>query len=205
MRSLSRPRTNLTIALAVAVALSAAGLLAIGRPVAAATHEIAITDSAFATPELTVQVGDTVTWNNVDDRPHTVTSEDGTFDSGNVNEGATFSFTFTEPGTYRYICLYHPDMVGTIVVAAPAAATATAEPVTAPAPSDASAATPHASGHASGAADHQPDTALPSSRRIPALSWLLWGMGLVTVGIALAPWGRRAAAVAARPPGGWRR
>jgi len=181
-------------------ALVAAGLLGRAAPAVAASHEIAITDSAFGTSALTVRVGDTVTWNNADDRPHTVTSDDGTFDSGNLDEGGSFSFTFTDAGTYRYICAYHPEMVATIVVEAAAGAaepTITPTPVTAPS-------SPHAGGHA--AADGaQPDTAVESPSRIPALAWLLWGMGLVTLGIGLAPRVRPAARVVARPHGGWRR
>jgi plastocyanin len=118
---LSNSWRSLLVLAGVLALVSAGGLSAFVSPVAAATHEVQIVDSAFGTPVLTIQVGDTVTWNNVDDRPHTVTSEDGAFDSGNLDEGASFSHTFTEPGTYPYVCEYHPDMRATIVVEAASA------------------------------------------------------------------------------------
>ena len=182
-------------------------LLTLAQPAAAATHEIRITDSAFATPVLTIRVGDTVTWTNADDRPHTATSEDGSFDSGNLDEGAAFSFTFTAAGTYAYLCEYHPDMRATIMVEGASAPTTQAAPAATPTPAADSDAAPDAS-HAGehGAADEQPDTALGSEGRIPALSFLLWGAALIVGGIGLAPSGaRRVVTPPSRPSGGWRR
>ena len=63
---------------------------------------------------LTVPVGTTVVWVNRDSVPHTVTG--GPLDSPVLNTGDTFTFTFTEPGTYEYICKLHPSMRHTIVV-----------------------------------------------------------------------------------------
>ncbi len=69
------------------------------------------------TPQvLNVTVGTTVTWTNRDPVPHTVTADNGAFSSGNLSQGATFSFTFTKPGTYEYYCEIHTFMHGTIVV-----------------------------------------------------------------------------------------
>ncbi len=70
----------------------------------------------FAPPSITIHVGDTVIWTNAGTYQHTVTADNGAFDSGNVNAGATWSFTFTSPGTYTYHCTPHPWMKGTIVV-----------------------------------------------------------------------------------------
>lgn len=75
----------------------------------------------FMPMEFTVPAGTTVTWINNDESEHTVTAGDGSFDSGNimtanVQPGASFSFTFTEPGTYEYVCTIHPRMTGTIIV-----------------------------------------------------------------------------------------
>jgi plastocyanin len=86
---------------------------------AAATQEqtVEIADLAFAPEELTVAVGSEVTWVNQDpDLPHTATSDDEIFDSGNLTEGGEFSFTFDEAGTFSYFCQVHPTMRGTIVV-----------------------------------------------------------------------------------------
>ena len=48
--------------------------------------------------------------------PHSIVAEDGSFQSPDIGSGETFSFTFTEPGTYNYLCGIHPTMRGTIVV-----------------------------------------------------------------------------------------
>ncbi|MDG6901967.1 MAG: cupredoxin domain-containing protein [Nitrososphaerota archaeon] len=76
--------------------------------------------TGFSPPKITVIVGvnNTVTWTNNDVSPHTVTANDGTFSSGNLAPGQSFTFTFTTPGTYMYHCTYHPWMVATVVVKA---------------------------------------------------------------------------------------
>lgn len=59
----------------------------------------------------------TVAWDNKDTSIHTVTATDGSFDSGNVKPGASWSYTFTTPGTFTYYCIYHSAwMKGTVVV-----------------------------------------------------------------------------------------
>jgi plastocyanin len=63
----------------------------------------------------------TVTWTNDDTVPHTVTANNMTagvpvFDSGNLNPGQSFTYTFTTSGTYLYHCDYHSWMTGTVVV-----------------------------------------------------------------------------------------
>jgi plastocyanin len=63
-----------------------------------------------------VPVGTTVVVVNSDAAPHTWTADDGTFDSGALNEGDTFEFTFDEAGEFAYHCNFHPSMTGTIVV-----------------------------------------------------------------------------------------
>lgn len=75
---------------------------------------------AYLPDPVTVVIGvnNTVTWNNDDNAPHTVTANDASFDSGNVAPGQSFTYTFTTPGTYQYHCIYHPWMVGTIIVKA---------------------------------------------------------------------------------------
>ncbi len=63
-----------------------------------------------------VKVGETVTWTNDDSVIHTATSIDGTFDSGIMRNGQSFSYTFDTAGEYPYYCTLHPNMVGTVVV-----------------------------------------------------------------------------------------
>lgn len=78
-----------------------------------------IKDYAFGPKSAHVQVGDTVTFVNDDDETHTVTANDGTFDSKGLAEKATFSHVFTKPGTYPYHCTIHTSMKGSIVVDPP--------------------------------------------------------------------------------------
>jgi len=83
-------------------------------------HDVSITDDKDFSPEdLTINVGDTVVWTNNDDSPHTVTADDGQFNSGNMGEGATWSYTFAEAGTYGYHCNYHGSMTGSVTVVDP--------------------------------------------------------------------------------------
>jgi plastocyanin len=76
-----------------------------------------LTSSQFYVPQsFQAHVGQTVTWKNLDNIPHTVTSSTGLFMSGNMNPGASYSYTFNHPGTYYYSCDYHSWMAGSIVV-----------------------------------------------------------------------------------------
>ena len=72
----------------------------------------------YSPANFTIRLGATVTWVNHDSAPHTVTSTSGMFDSGNIDGGAVYEFTFTKPGTYQYTCSYHAWMKGTIIVTA---------------------------------------------------------------------------------------
>lgn len=85
-------------------------------PAAAAGPEVDIQNFAFGPATLTVSVGDTVTWTNNDTVPHTATASGGAFDSGTIGAGDTFTFTFTEAGSFDYVCNFHPNMMATIVV-----------------------------------------------------------------------------------------
>lgn len=76
-----------------------------------------ITSHSFYLPaSLQVKVGQAVTWKNLDNVPHTVTSVTGLFQSGSLNKDGVYSYTFTQPGTYYYSCDYHTWMTGAIVV-----------------------------------------------------------------------------------------
>ena len=84
---------------------------------AEATTEVSIQDFAFDPPHIEVSVGDTVTWTEgADPEPHTATADDETFDSGVLEEGDTFEFTFTEAGEFSYFCEIHPEMLGLVTV-----------------------------------------------------------------------------------------
>jgi plastocyanin len=87
------------------------------------TNQVSIVDFAFQPDPVTIWVGTTVTWTNMSQfgTNHTVTSDSGSFDSGNLAPAARFLVTFSAPGTYNYHCTYHQDlgMVGTIQVIPP--------------------------------------------------------------------------------------
>ena len=76
---------------------------------------LAIRDFSFAATS--VAPGGLVTVDNADSADHTVTAEDGEFDSGEVSGGTTSSFQAPdEAGTYEFACEIHPDMTGTLTV-----------------------------------------------------------------------------------------
>jgi len=105
-------------------AVAVATLLALSGSVHAAPAAppvIEIKTFMFMSAALTVAPGTSVTWKNLDPEPHTVVSVDGTFRSGALDQGDTFSYTFTTPGTYKYVCSIHPQMVATIIVRTPGA------------------------------------------------------------------------------------
>jgi plastocyanin len=71
---------------------------------------------AFSPAVITVPVNTTVTWTNKDLWHHTVTSDEGIFDSGKLKSHKTFSHKFTRPGTYSYHCNIHKMMVAKVIV-----------------------------------------------------------------------------------------
>ena len=83
---------------------------------AQANTEVDVQAFAYQPITLTVSAGTTVTWMNLDPVQHTVTDVNQAWDSGLFDPQATYSMTFTTPGTYQYFCLPHPVMVGTIEV-----------------------------------------------------------------------------------------
>ena len=80
------------------------------------------TNACYLPADITINVGDTVEWPNVDTAAHTVTSgspadgPSGVFDSSLLMADATFAFTFEEAGSYDYFCMVHPWMVGSVTV-----------------------------------------------------------------------------------------
>jgi plastocyanin len=102
----------LAAALAAALALLAIAAVA----TSASDTNVLIVYRAYQPAELTVVAGQTVTWRNSGLGPHTVTSDAGLFDSGRINTGETFAYTFTTPGVYAYSCTIHPTMHGKVAV-----------------------------------------------------------------------------------------
>ncbi len=78
------------------------------------TQSVSIANFVFYPFRLTINTGDTVVWTNNDSAPHTVTGSG--LDSGTLENGGTFSHTFSETGTFSYYCAIHPSMTAEIIV-----------------------------------------------------------------------------------------
>ncbi len=78
--------------------------------------QVIMTNRSYNPQEITVKVGDTVTWVNQDAPQHDVVAKNGEFKSELFDKGQSFSFTFTKAGTYPYYCSIHPGMTGTVIV-----------------------------------------------------------------------------------------
>lgn len=82
-----------------------------------APGSVDIRNTMFTPSQITVDRGAKVTWTNNDSTVHTVTADkNNLFDSGSIQPGATYSYTFTQSGSYQYHCTIHPSMHATIVV-----------------------------------------------------------------------------------------
>lgn len=79
-------------------------------------NSVSIASMAFSSSSLTVASGTAVKWTNNDAITHTVTADDGSFDSGNIAPGGTYSHAFSGAGTYAYHCSIHTGMKGKVVV-----------------------------------------------------------------------------------------
>lgn len=77
---------------------------------------VEIIDFAFEPAELEIATGTKVTWTNSGGQPHTATAEDGSFDTGVLTTGKSASYTFTEPGTYAYVCTLHENTMQAVLV-----------------------------------------------------------------------------------------
>ncbi len=82
---------------------------------AAGASEVVVTiqNFAFSPNPLTIPVGTTVRFVNKDSAAHTATADDGSFDSGTLNNGQDFTFKFDKAGTYAYYCKFHGGKGGT--------------------------------------------------------------------------------------------
>ena len=114
---------TLVIAVVTAVGLLLVASANMHHVRAGGSNAVEIADFVFSPPMLTVTAGETVTWTNADPVVHTATSTSGAFDSGDLDQGESYSVTFTTPGTYDYLCTPHPTMTGRIVVQAASAST----------------------------------------------------------------------------------
>jgi plastocyanin len=112
--------------LAAALTVTAIGLTGCGDDSATPTGTtgqpdsadvvVVIDDVAFMNGEVRVATGRTVTFDNRDSQAHTATGANGSFDTGTIPAGEVSRVTFDEPGTFPYICSFHPFMKGTVTV-----------------------------------------------------------------------------------------
>ena len=125
-RRRGRPRRRVLL-----VAAAAGGLLIAGGGLAAVAqdaHDVEVVDDQFSPATITIEEGDTVRWTQSGSNPHTVTADDGSFDSHPtcpadcMGPGDTYEQTFDEPGEFGYHCTLHGSagsgMHGTVVVTA---------------------------------------------------------------------------------------
>ena len=78
--------------------------------------KVEIVEFAYEPDPVTIEAGGKVTWINRDSAPHTATADDGSFDTGTLEEGKLGSESFKDAGSYPYFCEIHPDMRGTVEV-----------------------------------------------------------------------------------------
>ena len=112
------PILTARIRLRMLAALGAISLLPSGLAWAGEAR-VSIDNFTFSPASLTIPAGTTVTWTNADDIPHAVAASDKAFKSKVIDTEEHFSFTFGQPGTYKYFCSLHPHMTGQIIVVAP--------------------------------------------------------------------------------------
>ncbi len=171
----ARVKANLSLALALQVSPHRRSRAA---HVAGEDPGDTISDFKFTPATITIQAGDTITWTNVGPSEHTATASNGSFNTGILKKGQSASHTFTQPGTYAYICTIHPWMHGTIVVLA--SSTTTTTPTTT---------TPAGSTPSTGSATPSTtDTAQSSGATLPMTGFDLdatWIAGAVLIGAAI--------------------
>ncbi len=80
------------------------------------TNEVWMKNTSFTPSAISIAVNTTITWTNKDGMTHTVTDNGGSFNSGNIGNGGTFSHQYTTVGTFPYHCAIHSGMTGTVTV-----------------------------------------------------------------------------------------
>ena len=116
------------IAMTLAIQPAFAENVSVSIPEGSSTPGCETTNECFIPDEVSVNVGDEVTWTNDDTAAHTVTAgsaadgPSGVFDSSLFMAGTTFSHTFDAEGDFPYFCMVHPWMQGVVKVSAAGAA-----------------------------------------------------------------------------------
>jgi plastocyanin len=87
-----------------------------GLALAQTRHAVRIAGMAFNPADIAIRAGDSVVFTNEDGAPHTATAEDGSWDTGRLDRGASAELGFSSPGAYPYRCAFHPSMRGRVIV-----------------------------------------------------------------------------------------
>lgn len=140
----------------------------VAPPVAAAGANLEIVD--FSHRDLTVSAGTTITWTNADAVIHTTTSNDGLWDSGVLESGHTFDFTFTQAGSFAFFCAIHPTMKATITVTGPQEAQSTPTVMAAPTPTPTAQPAPTATSAPTPTPEQQPSPTAAAGDALAALT-----------------------------------
>lgn len=93
-----------------------AGKLETAADTSPETHVVVIENMRFDPPDLIVHRGDRVVWVNKDLFAHTATAQSSAFDSRSIAPDASWPYVANRPGRYRYVCMLHPAMRGTLTV-----------------------------------------------------------------------------------------
>jgi plastocyanin len=158
---------------------------------ASASATVSMGDNFFSPASVSIATGDTVTWTNNGQAPHSATADDGSFDTGVFNSGQSRSHTFSRAGTFSYFCTVHANMRGTVRVLAASSGGGN---------EGGGSAGSSGAGSSEAAAVASPDAA-GTSTSLAATG--LEALGLATIGLALLIGGvalRRRAGLGYRPP-----
>lgn len=101
------------------VTLVTASALAFAHPASAQpakTHKVDISMFKFMPETINIRVGDSIVFVNKDFVPHTATSQDASWDSGEISGGSEWAYRFEQAGRFGYFCRYHPAMKGEVEV-----------------------------------------------------------------------------------------
>jgi len=108
--SVARTMAMLAVVLAMICAIAT-------QPSLAVEHTIEIKSLKFVPAELTVRLGDKVTWINRDIAPHTATANDKSWDTKRLKKGEAMSLVVTAEMKADYFCRFHPNMKARLVIA----------------------------------------------------------------------------------------
>jgi plastocyanin len=87
---------------------------AVANPLPSAVTQVSMRNLQFYPVTLQVKKGDVIEWKNDDLVPHTATS--ASFNSGTIVSGQSWRHTFTDAGSFPYVCTFHPQMKGVVIV-----------------------------------------------------------------------------------------